>query len=33
MQELIYQAAKAVVCWGYVALAVLPVVAYGMWVS
>lgn len=30
MQELIYQAAKAVICWGYAALAVAPVVAWAV---
>lgn len=30
MQELIYQAAKAVICWGYAGLACAPVVVWGL---
>lgn len=30
MHELIYQAAKAVSCWGVAALAVAPVVVWGL---
>lgn len=30
MQELIYQAAKALCCWGYAVIAVAPVVAWGL---